>query len=28
MTMTVNHWLPVFTRPATVDIVLDSWRWL
>jgi putative transposase len=28
MTMTVNHWLPVFTRPDTVDIVLDSWRWL
>jgi REP element-mobilizing transposase RayT len=28
MTMTVNHWLPVFTRPETVDIVLDSWRWL
>lgn len=28
MTMTVNHWLPVFTRPETVEIVLDSWRWL
>lgn len=28
MTMTVNHWLPVFTRPETVDIVLHSWRWL
>ncbi len=28
MTMTVNHWLPVFTRPETVQIVLDSWRWL
>jgi putative transposase len=28
MTMTVNQWLPVFTRPDTVDIVLDSWRWL
>jgi len=28
LTMTVNHWLPVFTRPATVEFVLDSWRWL
>ena len=28
MTMTINHWLPVFTRPETVEIVLDSWRWL
>lgn len=28
MTMTVNNWLPVFTRPETVEIVLDSWRWL
>jgi REP element-mobilizing transposase RayT len=28
MTMTVNHWLPVFTRPLTVEILLDSWRWL
>jgi putative transposase len=28
MTMTVNHWLPVFTRPETVAIVLDSWRYL
>jgi len=28
MTATVNHWLPLFTRPETVDIVLDSWRFL
>lgn len=28
MTMTVNHWLPVFTRPETVEILLDSWRFL
>lgn len=28
MTATVNHWLPLFTRPATVNIVLDSWRYL
>ena len=28
MTMTVNHWLPVFTRPETVEILLDSWRYL
>jgi REP element-mobilizing transposase RayT len=28
LTMTVNHWLPVFTRPETVAIVLDSWRYL
>lgn len=28
MTMTVNWWLPVFTRPETVTIVFDSWRWL
>ncbi len=26
--MTVNPWLPVFNRPETVEIVLDSWRWL
>jgi hypothetical protein len=25
---TVNHWLPLFTRPETVNIVLDSWRFL
>jgi REP element-mobilizing transposase RayT len=28
MTMTVNHWLPIFTRPETVEILLDGWRWL
>jgi len=28
MTMTVNHWLPVFTRPETVEILLESWRYL
>lgn len=26
MTMTVNHWLPVFTRPATLQVLYDSWR--
>ena len=28
LTRTVLEWLPVFTRPATVQIVLDSWRYL
>lgn len=28
MTMTVNNWLPVFTRRVTVEILLDSWRYL
>lgn len=28
MTMTVNRWLPVFTRAETVEILLDSWRYL
>jgi putative transposase len=28
LTCTVVAWLPVFTRPETVNIVLDSWRWL
>ena len=28
MTMTINHWLPVFTRPATVEVLYDAWRWL
>ncbi len=28
LTATVNHWLPLFTRPETVAIVLDSWRYL
>jgi len=26
-TCTVLEWLPVFTRPETVDILLDSWRY-
>ena len=28
MTATINNWLPVFTRPETVNIILDSWRYL
>ena len=28
VTCTVLHWIPVFTRPATVDIVLESLRFL
>jgi len=28
VTCTVLHWIPVFTRPATVDILLDSLRFL
>ncbi len=28
MTCTVLHWIPVFTRPETMDIVLDSLRFL
>ena len=28
LTATVNHWLPLFTRPETVNIILDSWRFL
>lgn len=28
LTATVNHWLPLFTRQQTVNIVLDSWRFL
>ncbi|NOQ35395.1 MAG: hypothetical protein GQ569_05800 [Methylococcaceae bacterium] len=28
LTMTINNWLPVFTRPQTVNILLDSWRFL
>ena len=28
MTATVNRWQPLFTRTETVDIVLDSWRFL
>ena len=27
MTCTVLEWLPVFTRPETVQIVLDCWRY-
>ncbi len=28
MTCTILHWIPVFTRPDTVDILLDSFRYL
>jgi putative transposase len=28
VTLTVLHWIPVFTRPATVNILLDSLRFL
>lgn len=28
ITLTVLHWIPVFTRSATVDILLDSLRYL
>ena len=28
MTLTVLHWIPVFTRPDTVNILLDSLRFL
>jgi REP element-mobilizing transposase RayT len=28
VTLTVLHWIPVFTRPDTVDILLDSLRFL
>src|SRR5438270_921788 len=28
LTWTVVAWLPVFTRPETSDIILDSWRYL
>jgi len=28
VTCTVLHWIPVFTRPATVDIIFDSLRYL
>jgi putative transposase len=28
LTCTVVGWLPVFTRPSCVEIVLDSWRFL
>ena len=28
LTLTVNHWLPVFTRPETVEVLYDGWRYL
>jgi putative transposase len=28
LTNTIVGWLPVFTRPETVQIVLDSWQFL
>src|ERR1700722_17265160 len=28
LTCTVVGWLPVFTRPETVNAILDSWRYL
>ena len=28
VTLTVLHWIPIFTRPATVEILLDSLRFL
>lgn len=28
LTSTIVGWLPVFTRPDTIDIILDSWRFL
>ncbi|GAB4290868.1 MAG: hypothetical protein Kow0096_04700 [Thiohalomonadaceae bacterium] len=28
LTCTVVEWLPVFTRPQAVQIILDSWSWL
>ena len=28
MTWTICGWMPVFTRPEAVEIVLDSWRFL
>jgi putative transposase len=28
MTCTVVGWLPVFTRPAAVQIIFDSWKYL
>jgi REP element-mobilizing transposase RayT len=28
LTMTINNWLPVFTRPETVGVLLDSWQYL
>lgn len=28
LTATVNNWLPIFTRPETVNIVIESWKYL
>lgn len=28
LTLTVLHWIPIFTRPATVQILLDSLQFL
>jgi len=28
LTCTIVAWLPVFTRPDTMDVILDSWRFL
>jgi putative transposase len=28
LTCTIVGWLPIFTRPETMNIVLDSWRFL
>lgn len=28
LTCTVVGWLPIFTRPVTVNFILDSWRFL
>jgi len=28
LTCTVMEWLPVFTRPETVQVLLDSWLYL
>ena len=28
LTCTVVEWLPVFTRPECVEIILNSWRYL
>jgi REP element-mobilizing transposase RayT len=28
LTATINNWLPLFTRPSAVQIILDSWEYL
>ncbi len=28
LTATVNQWIPVFTRPVTIQIIYDSWQYL